>query len=210
MFGKKDLDSGAAVTAALAAYKESYQASLRHGPNPQAAEAKALIHQAKKIASDSGLSRALVRVLLDEVKYWPSWSQRPEFRDYLNFDAQEVVATKADLGERKSESRIDFSYKGKRYGLVFHDLGWSYHDDAFHHGRVEFYADEKLVLGLNIADDMNPHYSQWNDFDLNALRLGEWTKALIEIEADIEQNKQRKRGSDENSAAIEKARNIEL
>jgi hypothetical protein len=206
----RETDADTALTKALNNYRRAYEVSIRAAPNGDAEQAKALVRKARTIATESGLSRALVHVLLDEVIYWPSWSMRQDFRKYVHFDALNVVATTIELDKAAKETHVSFSYKNNYYKVVFYDEGWSNFGDAFHHGRVEFHSADRVVLGLNIADDMNPNYSQWRDFDLYAFRLGEWTKALLEIAADIEASSQQERDNWHDADAVARSQNIEL
>jgi uncharacterized protein (TIGR04255 family) len=67
------------ITDAILAYQRSFSESLRQALDSEVEEAKRLVARANRMVGDSGLGPALAPTLLEEVKYWPSWSQRERF-----------------------------------------------------------------------------------------------------------------------------------
>jgi hypothetical protein len=71
------------IAQAILAYQRAFADTLRRSVNTDVENAKRLVARANKIVGESGLGPALAPILLDHVKYWPSWSKRDDFRQYV-------------------------------------------------------------------------------------------------------------------------------
>jgi hypothetical protein len=177
------------LAAALAAYQVDFERQLRFQPNPNAAEARQRIARANELVKQSGLGKALVE-LLEHTKYWPSWSQRDDFRQWVGFPVGEVLAKehREDSKFRTTKTVIAcFTYQGDQYATLFKDNGGISLPDGemYYSGTVELVAGGETVLGLNITEEHNEFTSDWRYSDVYALKMGPWSKALIEIAAHI-------------------------
>ena len=202
------------LAAALAAYQKDFEQKLQSQPNPDAEEAKRRIERAELLVRQSGLGKAL-ETLLEHTKHWPSWSQREDFRKWVGFPVGEVLAREQrDEGKFKvtTTTVVCFTYQGGQYAMVFRDSGGTTLPDGeyFHSGTVEFVSNGETVLGLDISEDSNEFTTNWRYFGVHALRMGPWSKTLLEIAAHI-------RAYDANSSvqrndqyAIDKAKNISI
>jgi hypothetical protein len=169
----------------LEKYHRDYETRLQS--NIEAQQARQLIQKARELTRQSGLGDALT-ILLEEVKYWPSWSQRDELVKFVHFPATDILAridSKEEPFNQATTTTVHFVYGDKRYGLVFEDRGSSYLPDSEprRNGTLDFITDDVVVLSLNVSNDNNGH--EWHWVDLNALIIDRWTKDLLEIAAHI-------------------------
>jgi hypothetical protein len=202
------------LVAALVAYQADLDKKLQSQPNPDAEEAKRRIARADELVRQSGLGKALV-TLVEHTKYWPSWSKRDDFLKSAGFPVGEVVAKEhRDEGSFKSTKTtiVCFVYQGSQYGIVFVDKGGTSLPDGevFHSGTVEFVAGGDKVLGLNISQERDEYTSEWRYSSVYALRLGEWTKALLEIAAHIHAHDRNSSARWRDDAVIAQAKNISI
>src|SRR5215471_14178194 len=171
----------------LAEYRRDYETRLRSRPNNSAQQARQVIQKARDLIRQSGIGDALT-LLLEEVKYWPSWSQRDDLIKLVHFPATDIRAieeSKEEPFKRTTTTTVSFIYGDQPYGLVFEDRGPSYLPDGepSMNGTLDFIAEDIVVLSLNVTNDVDGHAWRW--FDLNALTIGPWTKDLLEIAAHI-------------------------
>ena len=210
MFSKSTAADKLAI--ALNEYRIEFERSLRQKPNPDAVQARERVEQARELVRRSGLGSALVAVL-EDIKHWPSWSKRPDFMQYVNFPVSDVLATNEDKQEtysRTSTTTIYFLYAQRRYGLVFTDNGFrSGPDDSFCHGKVDFVADDQVVLGLNISLD-GDDFPVWHWFDVYALKVGDWAKHLLEMAEHIRMKKEMSQAKYHDDDVLNRAKNIHL
>jgi hypothetical protein len=82
--------------------------------------------------------------------------------------------------------------------------------DYFHSGTVEFVVNGEVVLGLDISMDRDEFSSTWRSFGVNALQMGSWSKALLEIAAYIRADDLQSQAKRNDEYAITKAKNIRL
>ena len=171
----------------LAEYRRDYETRLQSRPNIEAQQARQVVQKARDLIHQSGIGDALT-LLLEEVKYWPSWSQRDDLIKSVHFPATDIRA-REELKEEPFKSTttttVSFIYGDKPYSLVFEDRGPSYIPDGepIRNGTLDFIAEDAVVLSLNVSSDADGH--EWHWFDLNALNIGPWTKDLLEIAAYI-------------------------
>ena len=140
------------------------------------------------------MGSALAPTLLEEVKHWPSWSQREDFFEYVKFPATDISGTKeTDETNGTKTTRVNFSYQGNPYGLVFIDQGMSQWatDDYSARGKVELIYRGHSVLGLDISQDLSKEHYRWRWNNVFAFLPGTWMKDLVEMAAIIEQSQQR-------------------
>ena len=194
---------------ALQRYRRSYEQHERSVPDQDVNAARKTVAKALHVVKSSGLAAALIDVM-DATRRWHAWSKRPDFSKFLSFAAEEVVASCEMKGAFPEKVRSAFTYKEHRYGIGFHDEGWSNYGEAFHHGKVEFYDVEELVLGLDIADNMNPDYSQWHEFNIYAFRGGEWMSHLLEMAVDIRNHNSKALTTHQDADALRRAAGIKF
>lgn len=202
------------LASALAEYQKDFEKKLHEQPNPDAAEAKKRIQRAEELVRQSGLGKAL-EALLAHTKHWPAWSKREDFEKWVGFPVGKVLAEKqSDEGKYKvtTTTVICFVYDGEQYALRFKDDGTTILPDgeAFHSGTVEFIANRETVLGLDISEDSSEFVSEWRYFGVNALKIGPWSKALLEIGAYIRSHDAKSRTKLDDEFTINKARNISV
>ena len=171
----------------LGEYRRDYETRLQSRPNNEAQQARQVIKKARDLIRESGIGDALT-LLLEEVKYWPSWSQRDDLIKFAHFPATDIHAKKESKEEpfkRTTTTTVYFMYGEKPYGLVFEDRGLSYRPEGepIRNGTLDFIAEDAVVLSLNVSNDADGH--EWHWFDLDALNIGPWTKDLLEIAAHI-------------------------
>ena len=196
----------------LAEYRRDYETRLQSRPNIEAQQARQLIQKARDLIRKSGMGDALT-LLLEEVKYWPSWSQRDDLIKLVHFPATDIRAreeTKEEPFKRATTTTVSFMYGNKPYGLVFEDRGPSYlpEGEPIRNGTLNFIAEDAVVLSLNVSNDADGH--EWHWFDLNALNIGAWTKDLLEIAAHINVATEDSRRHFNEKSDIDKAKKIRL
>jgi hypothetical protein len=154
-------------------------------------------------------------VLLEHVKYWPSWSRRDDFRKWAGFPVGEVLAKEQCEETRWSRTKtviVCFTYQGSQYALIFKDNGGTSLPDGeiYYSGTVEFVANSETVLGLNISQQRDEFTSDWRYHGVYALKMGDWSKALLEIAAYIRAHDRNSsiRSSDER--VMEQAKKISI
>jgi hypothetical protein len=199
------------LATALRKYEESFAASLVRPDAPDIESAKVTLVKAKRLVSESGLGSALAPTLVEEVQYWPSWSLKEDFESYKHFPATDIYGSRETDEKFRALTKVYFRYKGSQYGLILNDKGYSsFGNDPFHHGTVDFIAEDQVVLGLDVSLNTKYDVSRWDWFDLYAFRPGNWMKVLLEIAAHINAGKERFMDEIENEDALYRARNIEL
>jgi hypothetical protein len=201
------------LAAALADYQREFEKRcLEIETNRAAEEAADRVQRAKLLVDRSGLGKALL-TLMEQTKYWPSSSKRGDFMSWAGFPVEHVLAREEWRGEQYRSEKVTavlFVYKGDRYGMVFTDKGSCIMPDGegFHRGDVEFISDGKVVLGLDIS--ISSDEFAWRYFGVNALDLGQWSKALVEIATHINAHEAQSRTKWHNEQLITEAKNIRL
>jgi hypothetical protein len=202
------------LVAALVAYQADLDKKLQSQPNPDAEEAKKRVARADELVRQSGLGKALV-TLVEHTKHWPAWSKREDFLNWTGFPVEEVIAKEHRDEERYKTTKttiVCFVYCGLQYGIVFKDKGGTSlpDGDVFYSGTVEFVAASETVLGLNISQEHNEYTSEWRYSSVYALRIGEWTKALLEIAAHIHAHDRNSSARRRDEAVLAQAKNISI
>src|SRR6516165_5527448 len=82
----------------LGEYRRDYETRLQSRPNNEAQQARQVIKKARDLIRESGIGDALT-LLLEEVKYWPSWSQRDDLIKSAHFPATDIHAKKESKEE---------------------------------------------------------------------------------------------------------------
>src|SRR5450432_573808 len=107
------------IAQAILDYQRSFLETLRHHANADVETAKRVVARANQIVGDSRVGPALAPTLLEHVKYWPSWSQRADFREHVSFPAEDISGTnETDDAHRTKTTRVHFSYRGNPFTLV--------------------------------------------------------------------------------------------
>ncbi|QAU41616.1 hypothetical protein [Bradyrhizobium guangdongense] len=177
------------LATALSEYQADFEKKLRSQPNPDAEEARQRISRAEQLVRQSGLGKAL-ETLLEHTKYWPSWSKRDDFRKWVGFPVGEVLA-KEQRDEKQyrttSTTVVCFLYGAEQYAIVFTDNGGMSLPDGeyYRSGTVDFVAGRETVLGLNLTQESNEYTSDWRYCGVYALKMGVWSKALLEMASHI-------------------------
>src|SRR5262249_33690040 len=159
------------------------------------------VQQARKIVGDSGLGHALATEMVEEICFWPTGDEH-DFDDDNDLDEGEDTedyfprtnawAKREDKGEGAEVVTACFGYSGSRYAVMFTDNGVrsSFDGKDYKTGKVEFFADDVAVLGLDITREREA-FSQWRWVDVYVFQPGRWMKHLIEIAAHIEASRKR-------------------
>lgn len=201
------------ISQAILAYQRAFADTLRRSVNTDVEKAKQLVARASKIVGESGLGPALAPTLLDHVKYWPSWSKRDDFHQYVKFPAEEISGSEeTDEGKRTKTSRVQFLYNGNPYGVVFVDEGmpqWT-SDDHNAYGKVQLIYQGHVVLGLDVAKNLSKEHATWRWNNVFAFIPGTWMKELIEMAAQIEASQSQYFEDFVNNDALERARRIKF
>lgn len=162
---------------------------------------------------DGRLGYALVSRLLDHTEHWPSWKDRDDFSDWVQFDADDIESEKKDIStghKQVQERRTAFSFHGKRYACVLRDEGYSSAPgEATRFGEGEFWEGANLVLKVGLIDEIS-EFSQWRAFAVRAFKPGPWMQDLLSISAQIETRTDEKLQRYSDDDVRKAARNIDL
>ena len=147
--------------------------------------AKEKIAAAERLVSESGVDRALLRIL-EEFWHWPTWSKRDDFRNYCNIEAENLTA-EAFKSEEKEGIRVTFDYHKSHLTFVFLEAK-SYAPDYTKYGTVTLLEDERPVVVISIYHDPEKHreYYQWSRLSTEQLSPGEWMLRVVEMQVEIE------------------------
>jgi hypothetical protein len=202
------------LAAALAAYQADFEKKLKSQPNADAEDARQRIKRAEDLVRQSGLAKALV-LLLEHTKHWPSWSEREDFKKWVGFPVGEVLAKEQrDEGKFTTTKNtiICFTYQDSQFATVFKDKGSISLPDGelYHSGTVEFVSGGETVLGLNITLEHNEYMSDWRYSGIYSLKMGPWSKALLEIAAFIRAHGENSSNRHRDERAIDQAKNISI
>jgi hypothetical protein len=202
------------LAAALTAYQKDFEKKLKSEPNPDAVEARERMKRAEDLVRQSGLGKAL-EVLLEQTKYWPSWLERDDFRTWIGFPVGEALAKEQwdEEGFGRSKAVIAcFTYQGGQYASVFKDKGGTGLPDGevYYSGTVEFISNSETVLGLNISQDRGAFASDWRYNSVYALKMGAWSKVLLEIAAHIRAHKRDLSIRSDEKRVMEQAKKISI
>lgn len=175
------------ISQALQAYQKEFSERLRTASEPAAESAREIIAKAVKLVRDSGIGEALAPRLLEHVMRWPSWSKRDGFEQRKGFPADNVRGSEDPL----YKCVVHFTYKGAAYILKFSEdrlISWGELDNKYY-GKVQLFAAERMVIGLNTVKDLNHQEgAQWEWCDVFAFVPGTWMKDLLEIAAYIKRS----------------------
>lgn len=198
--------SDQAVIAALREYSERYYREVSLPPlDGKAEDARRIAARACDIIEQSGLGLALAPTLLEHVKHWPSWAERPDFQQWIKFPCRYIGGScRADPANKTRTTIVIFRYNDAEYAVRLCDEGTDYveHDKI---GKVELLLSGRTVLGLDISED-----PQWKWTNVFAFRPGLWMRDLIEMGAHIDAAPMRDRVQNSNRDAIERVKNIKL
>lgn len=194
---------------ALQRFRQKIDAQLKHRSSPELETAQKILERAKTIVEKSGLGRALAPTLVEEVKYWPSWSTMPDFRKYVHFDATEVKGKHETGDNRKSLTAVEFEFRDRRYQVVIRDDGYGY-ESTVSYGLAEFWTDGQCVFAVDIEQEGSDDYPMWSWNGVKVFIAGDWMKDLLVIAAQIEAFRNRDSQSTLEQDVLERARNIRM
>lgn len=202
----------ASIAEAILAYQRSFSESLEQVERAEVKDAQRLVARASQIIGESGLGPALVPTLLEHIKYWPTWSNRDDFGQYVQFPATNISGEVGSrLDGKPAVSKIHFTYNDHDYCVTFTDEGmssWGDSSDAY--GKVELAYQGYCVLGLDITQDLSKSYSVWRWQSVFAFVPGTWMKELTEMAAYIEAAQSQRLKDFTEKDALERARQIKL
>ena len=199
---------------ALRAFEEQVYRDGQPDPDAELIAAKQAVDAAAKIIRDGRLGYALLRQLLHEVTYWPSWSKREDFTDTMHFSCELIRAdeerVKVTFGEEVTKT-VTFVFSGRRYTIIHLDKGWSPAPESSHKwGDVAFYAGDDLVMEVSAISEASDDF--WKFQTVKAFRVGDgvWMTDLLQMASDIERGRQARRDKYVEDASREAAKKIEL
>jgi hypothetical protein len=195
------------VSKALQAYSNHLYHKLKGHPNSELDKAKVLVSEAEKLIQDSGLARALSR-LIAETWQWPAWSKRDNFYNYVHFPAEKVVATETK-NEKGEERTIHFTFNGKPWSLMVVKKHGGFPGD-YNFGSAELSASGKILLSGVITNKTGDEYFDWSFDRVDSFYVGDWMKELMEIEALINHGKQQWMAKFENDRILNASKKIKL
>jgi hypothetical protein len=199
------------LSSALSEYEKHFYDKVRAAADQEAEEAKRVVAEAHKFVSESRLGYALARPLLSHVKYWPSWSKRDDFSNYVKGPFQYIDGSYSD--QTPKTTVVLFTYNSIGYTLKFIDEGmfeWA-SDDMNAYGKVELIKDEQVMLGINVSQDLSKGDAAYRRMSgVYALIPGPWMKDLIEMGAYIDGMNARWQDQWQNDDTIERAKQINL
>lgn len=204
------MDEEKKLADALSEYQKRFYENIKGGTEQAAIDAKEIVKKARTFVSDSRLAYSLSRSLFEHVKHWPSWAEKPEFSNICVYPFSYVSGGNQRL-ERHTLLTVTFRYKEEEYSIRHIDQGLpSWSDDSNKLGKLEFFAKNDLVLGLDVIFDISKEFSDWRMSDVYALAPGNWMKELVEMAAYIDGTNKKKLDDSINQNAITKAANIKL
>lgn len=131
----------------------------------------ALKEQLSKFALESGLDDALI-ALWDEVKYYPSWSQREDFTKWNKLALSGIAGSKENDTESVAFAGPSSHYRIAKRGWIGME-GNPYADFAF-------FEDDEEVFAIRCSVDYGDYGTTFRCHDINALRKrGNWAKDLL-------------------------------
>ena len=188
------------LAAALAGYTEQLRISQRPDPDIDLESARRKMELAKRIVTEGGISQALCGSLLGEVLRWERGIKQTDFLDNLPFEANEIRVDVQRPAGIRLKADVAFVFEGRRFQIEHLDRGERAGfdmNDTFRHFKVDLYADDHLVLALDVSHSVRGPHS-FASSTVTALVPGDWMQDLLRISAKIESHTQRKRSSMDN------------
>ena len=206
------------VTSKLAASLKAYSEVAREALQPKASAELEAAHEkvdrARVLVLEGGIASALGTSLPEHVKYWPAWSQRDDFREWVGFGATEITAKKSEeiSGSRTiSVCTIDFAFKDASYRIILRDCGMSYVPDSLEKlGKIELFVEGRRVAKFDLVEDLSTEYSAWSFSEVRALEVGPWMKDVLDMAAQISASRRRRTDDIVDTRVRETAREISL
>jgi hypothetical protein len=212
--GERLDEAAATLGAALNAYSDAAYRALKSEPDPELVTARGKVAAANKLVREGRIAYALGRCIPDHVKYWPSWSKRDDFQNWVGFEATEITATEREERDEYRTSKaaiVEFTFRDTRYKLILRDLGMSMAPGAMdRHGEVELFSGEQRVAKFDLIEDISKEYSCWEFSDVRALKVGPWMKDILDIASQIDHSRQERMDDVLNERTLEAGREIDL
>ena len=179
---------------ALSEYEQCALNFERRAPDQDLDDAYRKVRLAKKVVDEGCISHALCQ-LLEHVEHWPSWIMRDDFEEYIVFDATEITAREAKMGgSRGKTTDVSFVFGERHYRVVFTNEGLSsIPEDLHYYGEIEFLVDDRVVLSMNISQDISNEFPHWKMGSVKAFDPGNWMQELLLMSAQIEMRNEVKR-----------------
>ncbi len=144
----------------------------------QVKEDEALKGRLSKFAKENRLDHALIK-LWDEVKNYPSWSKRPDFKQYdkLNFDSFGESTESDNRLIWFSDGRSKFSIKTRTWSGM----------DSENYQDFTLLENDDEVFSISTLIDYETHVTSFSPISVNMFkRRGTWALILIEASAKLE------------------------
>ena len=202
------------LAASLSSYRDAAYRASNPAPSEEFKAAREKIERAEELVLESGLATALGQCLPEHVKYWATWIQREDFRDWVGFDATQITATES---KKKKEGgsgtftvvTIDFIFNDTTYRLILRDYGTSLVTDVLdHRGEIELFTNDLRVARFELAQDCMEDYPEWGFTGVRALKVGPWMKDVIDMATQIEASDRKQFDEALNTRIRETARDI--
>lgn len=202
-----------ALALSLKDYSEAAHEASYPDPDGELVAAREKVAAARQLVVKGRIAYALGQCIPEHVEHWPAWSRREDFREWVHFNATQILAREhgEDDGNRKiAISTIEFIFNGSRYRLVLSNLGMSYAPTLDLLGDIEFWLGEQLVAKLGLVKDLRPEHPMWEFSEVRALKVGSWMKDVIDIATQIEAGRHKWANDIHDNQTLETAKNIDF
>ena len=204
------------LAASLSNYREAAYRASNPAPSEELKAAREKIKRAEELVLEGGLALALGRYLPEHVKYWATWSQKEDFRDWVGFDATQITATESEEEGGSGTATvvtIDFVFNDTIYRLILRDYGmspvtWRVPGGLDQRGEIELFTNDLRVAKFGLAQDRMKDYPEWGFTDVRALKVGPWMKDVIDMATQIEASARKQFDEALNTRIRETARDI--
>jgi hypothetical protein len=147
----------------------------------------------------------LIKKLVPEVTYWPSWIKNPDSRNALLRVVQ---------GAEMVDDRIRLTIDGQSIDFAFKDHYMTAPGaERSHHANVDVFWQNRRVLGVAMAGDFKHGFETWEPFDVYAFIEGPWIELLRELaeknEATKREEERLRREAPDKLAALKKDFDLE-
>jgi hypothetical protein len=180
------------------------RAYLAKFPNEQrsAATPDAKISAAREFVRESKVGSSALRVWRATLHYY-AWCKREDWPKWNEIGVSDVVDR-----HNPSPDATGFSWRDHAWLFKVENDGASYSGDK-DIGKLHVLFDGNLVLELAVAKGYG-EFDDWYETDVNALSIGPWAGALVEMSAELGLAEQRHRARTERDRLEAHAARIQL